>query len=257
MARVAGYRLTGGWGQGDRTTNEYFRPLETFPERFDEMLGAIQAMGFDAVDIWNAHLNWSWATDQHVAAARDILQRRGMTATSYAGGFGDTPAELERSCQIARALGMPVLGGSTSVLERDRAGTVDLLVRYDLRLALENHPHIATPGAMLVAIGDGAGGRIGTAVDTGWYGTVGCDPAQAIEILGPHIMGVHLKDVRAAQAHDTCRFGQGIVPVEGCVRALQGQGYAGPISIEDEPEMYDPTEDIVADLHMLRGWLAA
>jgi sugar phosphate isomerase/epimerase len=110
---------------------------------------------------------------------------------------------------------------------------------------------------MLAAIGDGGGGRIGTAVDTGWYGTTGCDPVVAIERLAPHIMAVHLKDVRAAGEHETCRFGQGIVPVEACVRALQRTGYTGPIAIEDEPEMYDPTPDIEADLQMLRGWLTA
>jgi sugar phosphate isomerase/epimerase len=257
VARVTGFRMTGGWGQGDRTTNEYFRPLQTYEARFDELMGAIAAMGFDAVDLWNPHLSYTWATDEHVATARDVLRRRRMRAISMAGGFGDTLDQFERCCEIAAALEMTILGGSTSLLETDRAGMVALLERYDLVLALENHPHLPTPEAMLAAIGDGAGGRIGTAVDTGWYGTTGCDPVEAIERLAPHIMAVHLKDVRAAGEHETCRFGEGIVPVEACVRALQRIGYPGPIAIEDEPEMYDPTPDVEADLRLLRGWMAA
>lgn len=255
VARVVGFTMTGGWGQGDRSTNEYFRPIETYRERFDELIGTIRGMGFTSIDLWNPHLNWTWATDGHIAIARDVLDRYGVEVVSMAGGFGDTVDQFEQACRLAAAVPMPILGGSTRAIEVDREGVVDLLDRYDLRLALENHPHLPTPDAMLGAIGDGGGGRIGTAVDTGWYGTVGVDPVEAIRRLDTHIMHVHLKDVRAAGEHETCRFGEGIVPVEGCVRELQHLRYAGPIAIEDEPEMYDPTPDVEADLTMLHTWL--
>jgi sugar phosphate isomerase/epimerase len=257
VARVVGFSMTGGWGQGDRTTNEYFRPIETYRERFDELIGAITSAGFDAVDIWNPHLNWTWATEEHISVARAVLENHRVEAVSMAGGFGNTVEELERACALASAAGMPLLAGSTAALEVDRRRTVELLERYDVRLALENHPHIPTPDAVLAAIGDSARGRIGAAVDTGWFVTVGVDPVAALRQLQGHIMHVHLKDVRAAGDHETCRFGEGVVPVEKCVRELQRQGYRGPLAIEDEPETYDPTEDCVADLAMVRQWLSA
>jgi len=256
VARVVGFRMTGGWGQGDRATNDYFRPIETYRARFDELLGAIQALGFQQVDLWNPHLNWTWATEEHIAIARDVLAQRGMSVASMAGGFGDSVEEFERACQLAAAIGMPMLGGSTAAIDGDRDGVVALLEHYDLRLALENHPQIPTPEAMLMKIGDGGAGRVGTAIDTGWYASMQCDAAKAIDVLGPHIMHVHLKDVHAPKGHETCRFGQGIVPLEVSVAALQRLGYRGPIAIEDEPEMHDPSENCVADLQMLRRWLA-
>jgi sugar phosphate isomerase/epimerase len=96
---------------------------------------------------------------------------------------------------------------------------------------------------MLAKIGDGGDGTIGTAVDTGWYGTHGFDAARAIEELGEYVFHVHLKDVLAPGAHDTCRYGQGCVPIEACVRVLKAQGYAGYFSVEHEPEQFDPSED--------------
>lgn len=180
-----------------------------------------------------------------------------MTVTSLAGEFGATPEQFEASCRLIRSLGADILAGSTVVLADDRPGTIDLLEHHDVRLAVENHPQVPTPEAMGALIGDGAGGRIGTAVDTGWYATIERDPAEAILALGPHIMIVHLKDIKAAGAHDTCRFGAGIVPIEACVRALQEAGYTGPISVEHEPEDYDPTEECKESLEMLRQWLAS
>jgi len=41
-----------------------------------------------------------------------------------------------------------------------------------------------TAAEMLAKIGDGEDGAVGTAVDTGWWGTHGYDAAQAIRELG-------------------------------------------------------------------------
>ncbi len=255
VARELGYQMTRGWGQGDAATNAYFRPIETFEQRFGTILRDIKALGFDALDIWTGHLNWSWATDRHLGIARELLEREGFTVASLAGGFGSTPADFEAACNVAVAVGTTILGGSSPLAATNRPLVVALLHKYGLRLALENHPDEKTPEDMLKKIGDGGEGRIGTAVDTGWYGTNGYDAARAIERLGDYVIHVHLKDVLAAGAHDTCRFGQGVVPIEDCVRVLQRMNYRGAYSIEHEPDHYDPSEDCRAMLPMLRGWL--
>jgi sugar phosphate isomerase/epimerase len=46
------------------------------------------------------------------------------------------------------------------------------------------------------------------------------------------------------------------VPLEACVRALERIGYIGAITIEHEPERFDPTEDVRASYRMLLQWLA-
>lgn len=255
VARPLGYHMTGGWGQGDKATNQYFQPLETFAQRFEEILVAVRAMGFTAIDVWQAHLNPDWATPEHVSIATDLLSKHHLEVTSFEGWFGRTRAEFEAAARLAVALDTRILGGSTPMLERERAFVVATLKKYDLRLGVENHPE-KYPREMLARIGDGGEGRIGTTLDTGWYGTQGYNAAEAIAELAGHLFHVHLKDVLAQGSHESCRYGLGVVPIEGCVRALQQIGYGGAISVEHEPETYDPTEDCEADLRMLRGWLA-
>src|SRR5919206_1382712 len=195
VARELGYNMTGGWGEGDHATNEYFSPIETFAGRFDELLHDIRAMGFEAIDLWNAHLNWAWATDAHIATARELLAKHNLPVLSLAGGFGATRQEIEAACKLATALGAHILAGSTPLLAKDRATAVAILKQHGVKLAIENHPGEKTPADVLRQIGDGGDGTLGTAVDTGWWGTQGYDAARAIEELGEHILCVHLKDV--------------------------------------------------------------
>lgn len=254
VARPVNYNMTGGWGQGDQATNDYFRPVDTFGERFGALLRDIRAMGFDALDLWTAQLNPLWASDGHIEAARQQLQQHNLRVASLAGWFGSSAEEFEANCRLAVALGTDILGGTTSFVTKDRPAAVALLAKHNLRLGIENHPE-KTPDELLAKIGDEGEGRIGAAVDTGWFGTQGFDAVEAISQLRQHLFHVHLKDVLAAGAHHTCRYGQGVVRVERCVRLLREIGYNGAISIEHEPELFDPTEDCVAGFQMVRSWL--
>jgi sugar phosphate isomerase/epimerase len=248
VARENGWRIN-GWGEGDRTTNDAFRPVETFPQRFEELLLEARALGFAAIDLWQAHLNPDWATDAHLAAARELLERHDVRVTSFAGSFGD----LERACDVADALGTTLLAGPTP-LKKDRGLALAILRERGCRLAIENHPE-RTPQEMLDQIGADAG-TVGTTLDTGWWGTRAYDPVRAIEELAPHVFSVHLKDVLAPGAHETCRWGEGVVPIERCVRRLRQLGYEGAWTVEHEPEDFDPREDIRAMREQLEAWLA-
>lgn len=245
------------WDAGDRSVRDAFRPIETFQERFAAVCDEARGLGFTAIDLWDAHLSAQWATAEHIATAVDVLGERGLTVASLAGWFGSDPEQMARTCRIAVAVGAPVLGGGSTLLREDRGALVRLLETHDLRFGIENHPERA-PDEMLAQIGDGSGGRIGTTVDTGWYGTHGYDAARAIRELGPHVVHVHLKDVRhAGTPHETCGYGDGVVPLAACVAALREIGYAGAISVEHEPDHADPRPEIRAARELLEDWLAA
>jgi L-ribulose-5-phosphate 3-epimerase len=47
-----------------------------------------------------------------------------------------------------------------------------------------------------------------------------------------------------------------VVPLERCVEALRTIDYRGGVSIEHEPDDYDPTAEIAAARGMIEGWLA-
>ncbi|HEU5325020.1 MAG TPA: sugar phosphate isomerase/epimerase [Candidatus Limnocylindria bacterium] len=254
VAREAGWSIP-DWGAGDRATNEAFSPIETFRERFAALIDEAVNLGFDAIDLWEGHLNARWATPEHVSAAVSVLRDRGVTVTSLAGWFGNDAERVAAVCRLAVAVSAPILGGGTKLLEDDRDALVRLLEEHDLRFGLENHPE-KTPGDVRARIGEDAGGRIGATVDTGWFGTQGYDAAAAILELGDRVLHVHLKDVRhAGVPHETCGYGEGVVPLERCVDALRDIGYRGGISVEHEPESYDPRDEIRAARKALAGWL--
>jgi L-ribulose-5-phosphate 3-epimerase len=237
-----------GWGHGDRVTNERFAPLEGYAERFGALLGAVRGLGFDAIDLWGAHLSPDWATDEHVAIAREALVGHGVTVTTY--GTWVHSHNVERACELALGVGTTLIGAGMS---GDAAALTSALREHGVTLAIENHPE-RTPTQVLEKIRTGDGTMAAT-VDTGWWATQGYDPVRAIAELDGHIAHVHLKDVlHAGEPHDTCRWGNGIVDVEACVRALERIGYSGALTVEHEPEDHDPSDEIRSMREQLEEW---
>lgn len=267
VARQLGYRMSNGWGQGDAAAQAWFSPLDTFAARFDEMLGEVTALGFTAIDLWTAHLHFLWATPEHIAIARRLLTQRQLRVTSYAGSFGHTLPEFRAACRFCQDLHIPVLGGATALLGKDRAGLVATLREFGLVFGLENHPE-KNPAELLARLGAGDADVIGVTLDTGWFGTQRFDAVEALRALAPRLKHIHLKDVKAPRpaktglpfadlGHETCRLGAGIVPVERFVKRLPSLGYRGAITLEHEPEDADPRADLQASLPLVQEWLRA
>ena len=254
VARQLDYNMTEGWMQGDAATQAYFRPVETFAERFEAMIAEIAGLGFTALDLWLAHLHYAWATEEHIRIARATLARHNLALVSLAGGFGAERGEFEQACRLAQEMGAPVLGGNSALLTADRAWMAATLRGYDLKFGYENHPETSIQ-EMLDKVGQGDDDVIGFCVDTGWFGTHQVDAVAALRAVAPQLFHVHLKDVRAAGAHETCRLGAGVVPIVDCLHALQEIGYAGAISIEHEPEHYNPNAECVASLALVQRTL--
>ena len=111
VARETGYAMH-GWGHGDRATNEAFAPDRDLRGALRRAARDIEALGFDTVDIWGAHLSPDWATDAHVDAAPRRSSGTGCASTTYATWVG--PSNVERSCELTRALGAAIIGGGFS-----------------------------------------------------------------------------------------------------------------------------------------------
>jgi sugar phosphate isomerase/epimerase len=255
VAEQLGWNMTKGWGEGDAAATAYYSPIATFEERFDAFISKVVASGFDHVDIWSAMVSYKWATEAHIAAANRVLSEHGVTVVSYGAGFGETPDEFRRANEVILGLGSRLLGGVTPLLYSDREATLSILAEYGTVFGIENHPE-RNPKELTDKIGTDHDGLITATVDTGWFATQGYDPAQALRELGPLVEHVHLKDIRAAGAHETCALGDGIVDIADCVAALRDIDYRGVISIEHEPEDHDPYPEVVESRARLLDVLA-
>ena len=146
--------------------------------------------------------------------------RAGTACASRPTRPGSSPANVERACEIALALGTTIdrrrfLGRPGGDRARCSSGTAS-------GSAIENHPETDAGGD---ARADRERGRHRRVRHDGRHGLVGdarLRRGAAIEELGEHVLHVHLKDVRAVgEPHETCRWGEGVVPIEECVRTLQ------------------------------------
>ncbi len=255
VGKELGYGATDEWGPFDAATNAAFEPIESFGPRFEDLLTAIEAAGFEALDLWVAHLNWRWATPEHVSVARNLLDRHGLRVVSFAGNFGDTAADLASACALANALDVDLLGGMGDVLRNDREGSESVLREHGVRFAYENHSE-KSPDEVLALIGD-AGDVLGAAIDTGWWATQGYDPVQAIRDLRERLFHVHLKDVEAVDTHISCMHGEGVARIAACVDELLDSGYLGALSVEHEPYDRDPTAEVIRMRGLIEAQLAA
>lgn len=249
VTRELGFGSMTDWSEGDTATQEFFAPADTYPERIDVLLGEIADLGFQTIDLWGAHLHYSWATDFHVDAIKGSLERHGMEVNSLAAWCHSVEA-LEGFCRVANEVGAGIIGGGSPLLTEDRADALAILADNEVRFAIENHAETSTDEVLRV-IGDSE--WLGSCADSGWWAIQGVDPPTAFQELGEQIITVHLKDVDASTGKGV-RPGTGSALVEECLGVLDDIGYDGAVGIEHEPDGWDPTDDLRAGYRMLEAW---
>jgi L-ribulose-5-phosphate 3-epimerase len=252
VGQALGYAGNHDWMANHRATAAQFRGPE-FAERFEDLIGGISEAGFDAIELWIAHLDPLSATPEMIDAATMIMSKYGVEVISYTAGFGQPGVSREDATRIfetARAIGAPVLAQGFHPTNGPLAA--ELGKHYGIYTGLENHPHKSAQEVIDIVAPFTP--WVGAAIDTGWFATQGYDPVRATYELREHLVHVHLKDIRAAGAHDTCALGDGIVDVRGVLKALKEIGWEKPITIEHEPYDYDPTEECIASLRRVQEW---
>ena len=84
--------------------------------------------------------------------------------------------------------------------------------------------------------------RIRCNFDAGHLFCVGEDPTEALETLGPYVDHVHLEDIPADRSHEHTQLGDGVLPIDEFLTALDDRDYRGFVTVE----LY-PYEDTAAE----------
>jgi L-ribulose-5-phosphate 3-epimerase len=250
----SGKQLLEEWGQCHEITLKSFHGPD-FKDKFESLIGDISQLGFNEIELWNAHFEPLIITDWQLNAAVEILKNYNMKVVGlYTDAFRDRSTTIEVGqtiFQAAKELGANKIIQSGKPL--DERLIVTLCEQYDMYFGIENHPE--KDSEELLEMIRPFSPRIGACIDTGWFATQGGNAAEIVKALQGHTVHIHLKDILAAGEHETCTLGDGIVDIKGIIQFLKVTNYQGTLSIEHEPIDYDPTNEIKNSLFRVNQWL--
>jgi len=239
VARFTNYRFElKHWGDQHQKT-----VAQTDEAAWAAICKDIAATGFRAVEIWEAHAAPESMNRDKAARWKRILDDHGLRPIAYQGGL------RREALQICQWLSIPHIDGVLRVPTAEQATA--LCQEFGIRFNIENHPE-KTAAEALAKVGGGTD-WLGLCVDTGWFGTQAADVPEQIRAAAKFVRHTHIKDVKAAGAHETCLLGEGVANVAGCLAALREVGYTGWYSWEDEPEDRNPLDSASRN----REWIEA
>ena len=239
VARVSGYRFElAHWGEQHKKTI-----AATDAAAWQSICQEISAAGFRAIEVWEAHAAPEVMTRERAVTWKTIMDDHGLKGIGYGGGLS------RKTLEICQWLGIPQINGWIGGNTPEQATL--LCQETGVRFNVENHPE-KTAQEILKVVG-GGNEWLGVCIDTGWLGTQGVNGPEIIRACGRLVRHTHVKDVKAAGAHETCLLGEGVAQVAACLAALKGIGYAGWHAWEDEPEDRNPFDSAVRN----RRWIAS
>lgn len=202
---------------------------------------------------------------QHVPMTADVPTIRALKQEIEAqgvrvGGYGvvhfdNDEASARKIFDFARTLGVSYLSADPSP---DSFDLLDKLVEeYGIAIGIHNHGpghRYALIDTIAKAIKD-HNPKIGCCVDTGHFLRSKEDPVRAVEVFGPRVYGVHLKDVKNAETFTV--LGQGDLRTVDLLKALAANKYGHVLAIEYEENPANPLEDIKACLAVTKKAIAS
>lgn len=238
------------WGKLDAAMIE-----ETTPETFREICRNVKGMGFEGIEIYTGHCSYLKRDLDYAKAIAEVCGEEGLSVVGYAGGFGQpkgTREDFKRTFAICKALGATLMTGGIAG-PADWSLCAEILRDEGLVIAYENHPE-KNADEILAKIAPYKD-VIKVGLDTGNLTSKGGDALAAARKLLPHIVHLHLKDVRAVGGHDTLALGKGVAKVKEALLYLVANGYTGWASIEHEPFDRSPDPEVTESLKTVRAWL--
>lgn len=204
-----------------------------------------------------------WNEQTTVDAVRAAVEPARLRVTSIHApsplDSSELPAILERHAEFAQALGASYLFVSVHAGQMPRPEAYerlrhagDAVGNHGVYLAMETHPDLCQNGTQMAQTMAGINHKwVGVNYDTAniYYYNQGVNTVEEVKKAARFVRGVHLKDTLGG-FHDGNFpvFGEGIVDFVGVGRELAAAGYSGPLCMELEGGVFDPSqpEDLAA-----------
>ena len=174
---------------------------------------------------------------EHFAAAGQRFREAGISLAAYNVNYGEdfTDAELDRSFEMARALGTDLITavGPVKTLRR-----LDPFARtHKIRVAFHNEEEIPDIRAFEQAV-EGMSDQVGFNLDIGHFTSTGGDSVAMLKKHGGRVWDIHLKDQKK-NLGPVVPFGRGDSPIAEVLRWIRDTRFAAPVNIEQEAPGWD------------------
>lgn len=202
--------------------------------------------------------------------------------------YKSTPEELEKGRKQFESAGLKIVGGGTIYFPKEddadirfyfdyckKAGmplitgapthkTLPMLEKfvkeYDIQVAVHNHgpedkywPSIRD----VLKVARDMDPRIGVCCDIGHEVRAGKDLLESIEMAGPRLLDLHIKDLKSmSDKGSQVPVGDGILPIPGLFKMLKKIGYKGYVNLEYEIDGDSPMLGMARSYSYMRGVLA-
>ncbi len=198
------------------------------------------------------------------------------------------PEDIDRGRKQFEAAGLKILGGGTVTFAKEddadirfyfeyakRAG-MPLMVaapttrvlpmlekfvkEYDIKIAVHNHgpeDKYFPSGRDALALMKNMDPRMGICCDIGHESRAGKDIVETLEMAGPRLHDMHIKDLKVATGKDSqCDVGDGILPIVPIFKYLKKTKYTGGVMLEYEINGDNPVMGMAKSFSYIRGVLA-
>jgi inosose dehydratase len=224
----------------------------------DQTLAMSNRVGLRHISLKDMHLPMN-STPEQLAEAAAKVKAAGIDLYACGVVYMNTPAEVDRAFEYAKAAGMKLIVGVP--LHNLLPLVNEKVQKYDIRVAIHNHGPkdkvYPMPSVAYEKIKD-LDRRLGICLDIGHAIHSSVDPSSAAEQFADRLFDVHIKDQSEASADGkTVEVGRGIIDIPKFLRTLDKIRYAGIVSFELENNQDDPLPGLAESVGYTKGVLAA
>jgi sugar phosphate isomerase/epimerase len=220
---------------------------------------SIKSMGVKYVNIKEFHLPYI-SRPEDIDRGRAAFEKAGL---SILGGGTvsfqkEDDADIRFYFEYAKRAGMPLMVAAPThktlpMLEK-------FVKEYDIKIAVHNHgpedkyfPSIRDALAMMKNMDP----RMGVCCDIGHESRAGKDILESLEIAGPRLLDMHVKDLKDPMGKDSqCDVGEGVLPIVAIFKYLKKTKYTGGVMLEYEINGDNPVVGMQKSFSYMRGVLA-
>ena len=224
----------------------------------EDAIAAMQKIGLRSCELWQGHIEpvkqqreerraWRETVSLDVFhRVRDQFAKAKIALLAYNISIQDTfsDAELERSFEMTRALGAPLITSSSNI--KTVARIAPAAERNKMLVGMHNHSRIdpnefATPDDFVRAMS--LSPRIAVNLDIGHFTAANFDAVAFLREHHARIVTLHIKD-RKRNDGANMPFGEGDSPIGPVLRMLRDQNWPIPANIEYEYKGGDTVEEV-------------